>query len=482
MIFTDIHYSVFLLVVLTATLTAQQLNSTNLRNALLLIASYIFYGWWDPRFLLLLALSSGVDFVVALVMDGRVKSCPEWLTRKRALIASICVNLLVLGAFKYLNFFVDSAEALLASMNIQVDRLYLSIVLPVGISFYTFQSMSYSIDVYHRRQRAERNPIDFFLFVSFFPQLVAGPIERAGNLLAQIKKTRPINRYEIRAGLELIAFGLVKKLLIADNLARIVDEIFTADGVGALTLLFGVYAFAFQIYCDFSGYTDIARGSARLLGFRLRLNFHMPYFAASPRDFWRRWHISLSEWFRDYVYIPLGGRADGYARTAFNVLLTMALCGLWHGAAWTFILWGIYHGALLAFSPRPAGLRKPHGRRLREFRINWTRQRILMVIFTFHLVCFGWLIFRAENVGHLLTLLNNAWTLPTDLGLDFTDVRLFLILISPLVAVELFSSITAQRDMRQLKSHVRWGLVIIMFYVSLMGQPSGLAPFIYFQF
>ena len=301
MIFTDIHYAIFFAIVLAATLSAQQLQSTNFRNLILLVASYIFYGWWDPRFLLLLALSSSVDYVAALAMEGRIKHCPAWLTRKRALLVSIFVNLSILCTFKYLNFFADSAEMLLASINIHIDQIYLSIVLPVGISFYTFQSMSYSIDVYRRRQSAETNPVDFFLFVSFFPQLVAGPIERAGNLLTQIKKSRRINRYEVRAGLELIAFGLVKKLLIADNLARIVDEIFAAENVGALTLLLGCYAFAFQIYCDFSGYTDIARGSARLLGFRLRLNFHMPYFAANPRDFWRRWHISLSEWFRDYA-------------------------------------------------------------------------------------------------------------------------------------------------------------------------------------
>lgn len=482
MVFTDPDYAVFLTLAFVAAIAAR---SVGLRNGVLLVASYVFYGWWDWRFLSLLVLSSAIDYTAALAMEGRLPVSPPWLTRRRALIASVAVNLGVLGVFKYLNFFIDTAQASLTALGAAVEPVYLQIILPIGISFYTFQSMSYSIDVYRGRQRAEANPIDFFLYVSFFPQLVAGPIERAHSLLAQFKRRRPLNSLEVRSGLELIAFGLFKKLLIADNLARIVDDVFASPGAGGMTLLLGVYAFAFQIYCDFSGYTDIARGSARLLGFRLRLNFHMPYFAADPRDFWRRWHISLSEWFRDYVYIPLGGRSEARARTALNVLLTMALCGFWHGAAWTFVLWGLFHGALLALSPRPVTGRNALDTRRRpprEFRIHWTGRRILGAFLTFHLVCFGWLIFRAESLTHLHSLIGNALSLPMLQGFDHNHLTVFVLVTLPLVAIELTSTLTGRRDFRGLSEPVRIGIAIVFFYLAVIGQPADLAPFIYFQF
>ena len=478
MIFTDINYATLLSLTFLMCLVARKIIA---RNLILLIVSYIFYGWWDWRFLSLIILSSSIDYFAALIIDGRFPWRPRWVSRRLALSISILANLGILGAFKYLNFFIDSAVIALSIFNVTIEPSFLSIILPIGISFYTFQSMSYSIDVYRGRQRAETNPINFFLFVSFFPQLVAGPIERASNLLSQINKSKRITYFNIRAGIELIAFGLFKKMVIADNLARVVEHAFNGSDTGFLTLLIGVYAFAFQIYCDFSGYTDIARGSAKLLGFDLRLNFNVPYFSANPRDFWRRWHMSLSDWIRDYVYIPLGGRTQKWDRTTINLLLTMALCGLWHGAAWNFVLWGIYHGILLVLSPNS---RDPKGRRgsVQPFRITWDLKQVLGIFITFHLVCIGWFIFRVEGMEHLVAVTTGIWTLSFLSGFEVSHIIMLGVLTCPLICLEVWFSLSNRRDLRGFGEITRWGIYASLIYVAIIGQPADQAPFIYFQF
>ena len=320
-------------------------NQRGAQNVLLLGAGYYFYGCWNPRFLALLILSTLVDYSCGLWID-RFESRRG---RRWMLAISVVLNLGVLGYFKYYYFFAESLQALLLRGGASVSLWHVKkVVLPIGISFYTFQSMSYVIDVYRREIKPTRNLIQFAAFVSFFPHLVAGPIMRATSLLPQVCSRRRFDLKQFYEGAYLIFWGLVKKVVVADNLALLVNDLFgrwqSLDG--GLSLL-AVYAFAFQIYCDFSGYTDIARGVGKCLGFEIPLNFNLPYFATSPRDFWSRWHISLSNWLRDYLYIPLGGSRSSSLLTCRNLMLTMVLGGLWHGAAWTFVAWGFYQGVLL---------------------------------------------------------------------------------------------------------------------------------------
>jgi len=327
MTFNSFQFFVFLPVVLG---TYWLLRRRHHQNLLLLVASYVFYGWWDYRFLSLLAISTVADFAIAQAMN-RTESDR---IRRRWLFASLGVNLGILGFFKYFNFFVDSAVSVLNSLGLSAHAPTLSIVLPVGISFYSFQTLSYAFDVYRRRLPAERNIITFGLYVAFFPQLVAGPIERAQRLLPQFQaeRHRP-SPMEVWSGSWLILIGLFKKIVLADGLAMVVQDRFTdPTGHGALSLLLGVYAFSIQIYGDFSGYSSIARGTSRLFGIELMRNFEQPYLSTNITQFWRTWHISLSTWLMDYLYIPLGGSQRGRRRTYINLMLTMLLGGLWHGA------------------------------------------------------------------------------------------------------------------------------------------------------
>ncbi len=374
------------------------------QNRLLLVASYAFYGYWDWRFLSLIFLSTVVDYAVANGIDA---SNVVW-RRKSLLAISMVTNLGLLGIFKYYGFFASECVSLLNSLGVSASLPSLQVVLPVGISFYTFQTMSYTIDVYRREIPAERNLLDFMLFVSFFPQLVAGPVERTKKLLPQILNPRVYTPAAFSEGLYHIVIGLFKKVIVADNMAQIVNTIFatsTTELTGAECLL-GVYAFAFQIYGDFSGYSSMAQGIARWLGFDLMTNFQMPYFAVSPSDFWRRWHISLSQWLRDYLYISLGGNRFGKWITYRNLLLTMLLGGLWHGAGWTFIAWGSFHGVVLVLSrilQRRPDI-KAVGNRSRFSGLRTIASQLVM----FHLVCVGWLLFRAENMwqaGDMLRLI-----------------------------------------------------------------------------
>lgn len=362
------------------------------RNPLLLLASYIFYGWWDYRFLALIMLSTGIDYVCGWQIFTHRKNNARWSPKKIYLYLSVGANLGVLGFFKYFNFFIYSAEKAAQAIGFHVEWPLWHIVLPVGISFYTFQTMSYTIDIYRGKLTPARRFLDFSLFVAFFPQLVAGPIERAKHLLPQIYKAPKPTKEDFQLGLYLILWGYYKKVVVADRLAVIVNQVYnTPQGENGFLVWVATYAFAFQIYCDFSGYTDIARGVARIMGYRLMENFNLPYFAQSVTEFWRRWHISLSTWLKDYVYIPLGGNRTGCQNR--NLMLTMVLGGFWHGASWNFIIWGALQGILLIADkwrkPSPKG------------KIGaW-----VAMIVTFHLVCLGWLAFRANSGAHLLQLL-----------------------------------------------------------------------------
>jgi alginate O-acetyltransferase complex protein AlgI len=374
-----------------------RLLGTRGQNLWLLGASYVFYAFWDWRFVGLLAASTGVDWWLA----RRIASEPSRESARKWVGASVAVNLLFLGTFKYFNFFVGSLAAALEGLGLQPHLPVLEIVLPVGISFYTFQSMSYIVDVY--RGDIEPNPslVEFALFVAFFPHMVAGPIMKARDLLPQMGRPRVIGWRDVSEGFHLAMVGLFKKVVIADNLAPIADLVFSRQ-LGFLpgVLHVGALAFAFQIYADFSGYSDIARGVARMMGFTLMENFNAPYFATSITDFWRRWHISLSTWLREYLYIPLGGNRGSAAATYRNLMITMVLGGLWHGAAMTYVVWGAYQGALLAAE---RWFREVRRGRVAAF-LGSPRLVPVRMFVTFHLVCLGWIYFRAAADSPLGTM------------------------------------------------------------------------------
>lgn len=358
-------------------------------NLMLLVASYFFYAYIHPWYALLIALTTTVDWACALGIERN----PD--RKKRFAVISIATNFSILAVFKYFGFFMDNVLALANAAGWNLDGPHWRVLLPVGISFYTFQSASYVIDVYRGQTSARKNPFDYALFVSFFPQLVAGPIERAGHLLLQLEAERKFDPAAIRSGVVLILWGLLLKRVIADNCAVLANKVFALEQNGFPILWAGVFAFGVQIYADFSAYTNMARGSARLLGIELRENFRHPYLAANPADFWRRWHISLSTWFRDYVYIPLGGNHGTMARVARNILLTFGLSGLWHGANWNFILWGLFHGLLVA-GWHVIGAKSPALAKGGGLAGAFTRWAL-----TFVLVHVAWLMFREQNLTHL---------------------------------------------------------------------------------
>lgn len=398
MLFNSFAFAAFLPTVL---LLYWNLGHKN-QNRLVLGASYFFYGYWDWRFLGLILFSTIVDYGVGL----RLGSANAPRQRKRLLAVSVATNLTLLGFFKYCNFFIDSANRILLELGLPISPT-LDIVLPVGISFYTFQTMSYTIDIYRGQLAPTRSFSNFALFVAFFPQLVAGPIERAVNLLPRLEGARHFDKAQFRDGLMLILWGLFKKVYVADNLARLVALGFNDSGsTPGETALIATYAFAFQIYCDFSGYSSIARGCGKCLGIELMPNFNFPYVALTPPEFWRRWHISLSTWLRDYLYIPLGGNRGSRVATYRNLSFTMLLGGLWHGASWLFVLWGAYQGLLLvlhrlstALLGKPA---TPSSRGLVRSILQWG----LM----FHLVCLGWILFRAVSLDQLTDVVSGILT------------------------------------------------------------------------
>ena len=374
------------------------------QNLLILISSYVFYGWWDYRFLSLILLSTIVDYFIGIGISNQTS-----LKNKRILLwCSVIFNLGILGFFKYYNFFIDSWIDLFNSVGYDIKSVWtLNIILPVGISFYTFQTMSYTIDIYKGKLKPTKDFISFASFVSFFPQLVAGPIERASNLLPQILKKRVFKYEQGVQGLRLILWGMFKKVVIADSLAPVVNDIFgNYQEFGGGTLWLGAIYFAFQIYCDFSGYSDIAIGTSKLFGFELMSNFKFPYFSRNIGEFWRRWHISLSTWFRDYLYIPLGGSQKGKWKSIRNVFIIFVVSGFWHGANWTFIFWGLFHAMLFLPSFIFNTNRKYTTSIIAQNTLLPSPKELIQVITTFLLVTIGWVLFRSETIIDAFNYLN----------------------------------------------------------------------------
>jgi alginate O-acetyltransferase complex protein AlgI len=419
MLFNSIEFLIFLSIVFLLYWFAARVRWA--QNILLLVSSYVFYGWWDSRFLLLIVLSSVVDYCVGI----GIADASSQRRRRLLLSVSLALNLGLLGVFKYYNFFVESFVELLSLFGVEASPARLNVILPVGISFYTFQTLSYSIDIYRKRLQPTRDFVAFCAFVSFFPQLVAGPIERAGHLLPQFLAERRFDYAKAVDGLRQALCGFFKKVVIADNCAIYADQAFNgcAD-YNSLSLVLGAFCFSLQIYCDFSGYSDIAIGVSRLFGFSLVRNFAFPYFSRDVAEFWRRWHISLSTWFRDYVYIPLGGSQFSRAHTIRNTFVVFIVSGLWHGANWTFVVWGLLN-ALYVLPLQIAGLNrrflKPeHG----STKILPTIREAFQIGMTFTLTVLAWVFFRAESLEHAVTYLgrivacdvaSNAIHLPVDL-------------------------------------------------------------------
>lgn len=544
MLFNSLIFLVFIAIVLPLYFILPHKN----QNRMLLIASYIFYGAWDIRFLYLIILSTAIDYTagimiekghltlkerimppLSLLFSGTLFLLPNWsllqkqqgnfisvfnypinffspealgfyvslllfvlftfsykylaalkinIRRKIFLAISVVANIGILAVFKYFNFFIGSASDLMNIFGLStLQNFRLDIILPVGISFYTFQTMSYSLDIYRGKMKAEKSYLDFALFVSFFPQLVAGPVERASALIPRIVNKRTVDFDMISRGVYLILFGFMKKVAIADGLAPRVDMVFSQTGiVSAIDIAYGVVLFSIQIYCDFSGYSDIARGLSKILGIDLILNFNIPYFSKSPGEFWKRWHISLSSWLRDYLYIPLGGNRGTTFRTKVNLFLTMVLGGLWHGAAWNFVLWGFFHGAILTIDH--SIMRKKNDA------TNTNIIKSIITIFLFYCItCYGWLLFRAGSIDQVIDFTVGLFTFRPG-GLNVKTLPIASVLgVALLLIVD-----TAH----YVKGTSRWyhslplslqGLLQALFIMSiLMGVGNSQGQFIYFQF
>ena len=473
MVFNSIQFVVFFAVVYGL----YRLLPHRAQNWLLLIASYWFYAAWDWRFLGLLIASTVVDYSVARYLDTQT----DQTRRRRVLWISIGFNLGVLGFFKYFGFFAENLQVLLAWAGLDVGLPVLHVVLPIGISFYTFMTMSYVIDVYRREIEPTRDLLDFAVFVAYFPHLVAGPILRASRLLPQISSPRRVSREQIRDGLWLIAWGFFQKIFVADNLASLVNQVFDpAAHPTGINVLLGTYAFAFQIYGDFAGYSNVARGTSKLMGIELVENFRFPYFVRTPQEFWRHWHISLSTWLRDYLYIPLGGNRGSAARTNRNLLITMALGGLWHGAAWTFVLWGVYHGLLLIGFRAADRIRSVHG----WLAGSSATARVTSWAVMFHLTCFGWLIFRARSAGQLVAMTERLIGSFSPSSVDFEGLLVPVAMhVTPLLIVHgceaLYDDVLV---VPRLPAGVRYSVYAATFYLTMLFGNFGGAEFIYFQF
>jgi D-alanyl-lipoteichoic acid acyltransferase DltB (MBOAT superfamily) len=474
MLFNSLVFLVFLGVVLPVFYLLPQ----RFKKIFLLLASYTFYGYWDWRFCSLLLLSTVMDYYLGHVIYTET----DEKKRKRLLYLSLLVNLTLLGFFKYFNFFVDSFAQVFGT---QLDSVHLHVILPVGISFYTFQSLSYTFDLYRKKLEPAKSLLDYSVFVSFFPQLVAGPIEKAVHLLPQVEKIKMPDRQYIKEGAILITTGMFKKIIIGDTIGKYVDNVFAEPGnFSSGELICTLIMFAVQIYADFSGYSLIAKGCGKLLGVTLMDNFNQPYLASSITDFWRRWHISLSDWLKDYVYIWwLGGNRKGKFRTYLNLMATMLLGGLWHGANWTFVIWGGIHGAALAFHKFILGDKKVETR----FTFNGSTSLvkfIFNVLFTFLIVLFAWLFFRASDLKTATTILSHIfnWTSSDLIGDFIIATTLYFSVIILLDVVEYYTDNHAY--LLLLKPAMRYGILIpvwaiILIFMYTVGKP---APFIYFQF
>lgn len=498
------------------------------RNLLLIVSSYVFYGWWDPRFLILVAVSTSVDYIAALGAAGKpvpiidqiksgvfllvvtggslafasqqdmwlaplvfagvslagmvtylISRAPADQRRFSWLCLSLVTNLGILAFFKYFNFFVGSIAAAFSSLGTDLQVANLSIILPVGLSFYTFQAISRTVDCYQGKFDPSYSITNYAAYHAFFPQLVAGPIERAAHLMPQFETVRPLSRDMVKTGILLFVWGLYQKIVIADNLAPMANAIFSDPaGKTAAATLVGVLSFSFQIYCDFCGYSNMARGLARCLGFDLMVNFNLPYFSRTPSEFWQRWHISLSSWLRDYLYIPLGGNRRGPSATYKNLMVTMLLGGLWHGAGWTFVAWGGFHGAIQVL--------------FRFFRVDSLIERCrfstptgflvqgISWFVTMCLVAIGWVFFRAQSFTEAATVLHN---LLGTAGYEFEAFKPLLIYLLPLILVEIY-----QRASNQIETFmagpflVRYSAILFVSFSLLTLAASGGHAFIYFDF
>jgi alginate O-acetyltransferase complex protein AlgI len=450
------------------------------QNLMLLAASYIFYGSWDWRFLSLIVLSTGVDYICGL----KIAEASEHTSRRRWLLLSLSMNLGVLGFFKYFNFFTESLMHLFDVIGIQLSLTTLNIVLPVGISFYTFQTMSYTIDIYRGDMRPTRNIINFALFVAFFPQLVAGPIERAKQLLPQLSRPRPFCWKRFYGGAFLIYWGLFQKVFISDNLAPIVDTTFAQGATDVTELWLALYAFSIQIYCDFAGYSNMARGLAKLLDIDLMINFQVPYVARGAQDFWRRWHISLSTFLKDYLYIPLGGNRHGGQRTHINLMVTMILGGLWHGAAWNFVLWGFYQGLLLVGERMMRTVKRFqfHSRSVMGVTVC-----VLQWLVFYHLVCYGWMLFRAQSwsqIDEMTRLIVSGLPFnPSSVVTHSETIRTLGFFVFPLLIMDAYHErVRDHIHFIQLPILLKSIVYFLMYYLLIVYGFEGGKEFIYFQF
>lgn len=481
MLFNSFEFIIFFVIVFT--LYYKSYDKLKFQNVLILISSYVFYGWWDYRFLSLIVISSICDFIIGRAID---KSSAE-KKRKRLLYLSLFINLGFLGFFKYYNFFAESFTDFVSIFGFETSPFFLKIVLPVGISFYTFQTMSYTIDIYRRKMKSTNNLLEFMTFVSFFPQLVAGPIERASNLLPQFAKKRVFNKYEFREGIKQALWGLFKKIVIADNCAFYVNQIFeNSDSYPGSVLVIGLILFGFQIYGDFSGYSDIAIGISRMMGINLMQNFKSPFLSQDIQEFWRRWHISLSTWFRDYVYIPLGGSKVSDFRKNLNVLITFTISGFWHGSDWTYVLWGASHGFFYF-------IQMGYGSTLGKIKILPKGVATLYNMFwTYLAVTSVWILFRADSIEQSISLFHevtssslfeNPVQYLKEMG---SSIKPYIIIISLLYLAlfEIFNKDALYSfQVAHFKRPIRWflyvTLILLLFFFRATG---GKLDFIYFQF
>lgn len=465
MIFSSLAFCIFFALVLLGLVL---LRTNFARKTMLLIASWYFYAYWDWRFLSLIWISTVVDYFVGDAL-GREKNKS---VRRFLLGFSLFVNLGLLFFFKYFNFFIESMSTILERIGLHSGTL--DIILPVGISFYTFQTLSYTIDVYRGRLKPQESLLDFSLFVCFFPQLVAGPIVRASNFLPQLRTYKPISWANVYTGGQLFVYGLFKKVFLADRLAMFPDHVFSNAGAyDCLTTWMAAGAYSLQIYFDFSGYSDMAIGIARIMGYTLEPNFHFPYLSKSPQEFWRRWHISLSSWIRDYLYIPLGGNRKGRGRTYVNVFISMSLCGLWHGAAWTFVTWGVLHGVALILNRvwvEKVGTRT-NGKALSV--VAWAGTMMFVVI--------GWVLFRSESFGKAELMFRQMFVPEPGLRWFFP---FFLFALTGSVIMHVLE-VNRCFERLLLPVSTRWyspALLCSLVWLVFLFYPSDFAPFIYFQF
>jgi len=544
MAFNSIAFLIFLLVVYAI----YRALPHKAQNIFLLIASYVFYGWWDTRFIFLIIMATCLDFTCSLMISqGSItkrqrftvsawiiigafsflvvqwnklayelhKSLSPWETlfswktgwilffiitfftlvinlfyrkislietpkkRKLFLIISILGNLSILGFFKYFNFFVDNLEVVIRSLGLNPTNLHLNILLPLGISFYTFMTMGYTIDVYRGRLTPTNKLYEYALYLAFFPKILAGPIERAVNFLPQIIEKRKIRTDQIVSGLQQILYGFFKKIVIADGVAKTVSDVFGATyQVSWIDAIVGTLLFTFQIYCDFSGYSDIAIGSARLFGFDLMRNFHFPYFARNPSEFWGRWHISLSSWFRDYVFFPLGGPYGSAYRWIRNILMTFFVTGLWHGAAWNYVLWGLYHGFMLCVH------RVKESLRIKKKRSKNPLKKFISILIFFILTSLGWVLFRCHSIGQITAIFKALLFNFGDLKLNATMPTHAALLGLPLFVIIEFIGYNShgKRLDKVLPMGVWTAVYAAMIFLIILGMANVPSTFIYFVF